>query len=447
MKFSRLALFGAASLSVAQPHNHVHKHAARHGSPVKGRDYATTTTVAGPIITVYELNGEFIPWGDVESGMKSGKYVLVGDKITTASTPSPTSTTPTSTPVPTTSSSPAAKFLEQKPTTSATPTPTSTYVAPTTSSTPPPPPPSPSPKAPSAADVVSDNSASSSGGKGVDAKFPSGTIDCDDFDSVAKYGAVAADWLGLGGWLGVQITPSYSPGHSAISYIETAIKGGGAVKNSFCSYACPPGYQKAQWPESQGNTGQSIGGIYCNSKGKLELTRDGYSTLCMAGVGGVKAQNKLQKNVAVCRTDYPGTESETDFTNVAPGSTVEITVPDSKTSYVWQGMPTTAQYYINPSGVGVDEGCQWGTPGSNIGNFAPVNVGVGRGTSGETFISIFPNKPTNPDGVLDFNIKITGGVSGKCSYEGGSGKYYNNGVESPTGCTVAVTGTAVFEFY
>lgn len=82
-----------------------------------------------------------------------------------------------------------------------------------------------------------------------------------------------------------------------------------------------------------------------------------------------------------------------------------------------------------------------------MGNYAPVNVGVGRGSTGETFISIFPNKPTNPDGVLDFNIKITGGVSGKCSYEGGTGKYYNNGVESPAGCTVAVSGTAVFEFY
>merc|ERR1712098_622834 len=108
------------------------------------------------------------------------------------------------------------------------------------------------------------------------------------------------------------------------------------------------------------------------------------------------------------------------------------------TSYVWQGMATTAQYYINPSGVSVEDGCQWGTPGSNMGNYAPVNVGVGRGSTGETFISIFPNKPTNPDGVLDSNIKITGG---------GSGKYYNNGVESPAGCTVAVSGAAVFEFY
>ncbi|PVH85864.1 glycoside hydrolase family 132 protein [Cadophora sp. DSE1049] len=441
MKFSRLALLSAASLSVAQPHNHVHKHPARHGSPLEGRDYATTTTVPGPTVTVYELNGDFIPWDEVEAGIKSGKYVLVGDKITTAITPTTTSTTPTSTPIPTTSSSPAAKFLEQKVSTSTTPT--STYVAPTTSSTP-----TPTPtKSASVVQAASDSSSSSSGATGVNAKFPSGEIDCDDFDALAKYGAVAADWLGLGGYLGVQITPSYSIGAAAISYIETAISGGGCVKNSFCSYACPPGYQKAQWPEAQGNTGQSIGGIYCNAKGKLELTRDGYSTLCMAGVGGVKAQNKLSKNVAVCRTDYPGTESETDFTNVAAGATVDITCPDSKTSYVWQGMATTAQYYINPSGVSVEDGCQWGTPGSNMGNYAPVNVGVGRGSTGETFISIFPNKPTNPDGVLDFNIKITGGVSGKCSYEGGTGKYYNNGVESPTGCTVAVSGTAVFEFY
>ncbi|KAH7364179.1 hypothetical protein BKA65DRAFT_131478 [Rhexocercosporidium sp. MPI-PUGE-AT-0058] len=443
MKFSRLALLGAASLSVATPHNHAHKHAARHGSPLEGRDYATTTTVPGPTVTVYELNGDFIPWDEVEAGIKCGKYVLVGDKITAVITPTSTSTTPTSTPIPTTSSTPAAKFLEQKVSTSTTPT--STYVAPTTSTTPTP---TPTPAKPAAvAQAASHGSSSSSGTTGLTAEFPSGEIDCDDFDALTKYGAVPADWLGHYGYLGVQITPSYSVGHTSISYIETAISGEGCVKNSFCTYACPAGYQKAQWPACQGSTGQSIGGLYCNAQGKLELTRDGYKTLCMPGAGGVKAQNKLSKNVAVCRTDYPGTESETDFTNVAPGSTVEITCPDSKTSYVWQGMATTAQYYVNPSGVSVEDACQWGSAGTNMGNWAPVNIGVGKGSTGETFISIFPNKPTNPDGVLDFNIKITGGVSGKCSYEGGTGKYYNNGVESPTGCTVAVTGTAVFEFY
>jgi hypothetical protein len=112
--------------------------------------------------------------------------------------------------------------------------------------------------------------------------------------------------------------------------------------------------------------------------------------------------------------------------------------------YEWEGAATSAQYYINPAGVAVKDACQWGTAGSNMGNWAPVNMGVGKTAAG-TFISIFPNAPTNPDGKLDFTITITGDVSGKCEYKGG--QYYNNGVVSPTGCTAGVNpgGSAVFE--
>lgn len=166
--------------------------------------------------------------------------------------------------------------------------------------------------------------------------------------------------------------------------------------------------------------------------------------ICTAGVGNVQAKNTLSKNVAICRTDYPGTESETVALNVTPGSTVEVTCPDASSYYTWGGAATSAQYYINPSGYSVDDACVWGSSGTNLGNWAPVNMGVGKGLSGMTYISLFPNAPTNPDGVLDFNIKITGGVSGSCSYSGGT--YYSNGVASATGCTVSVTGTAVFEF-
>jgi hypothetical protein len=130
--------------------------------------------------------------------------------------------------------------------------------------------------------------------------------------------------------------------------------------------------------------------------------------------------------------------------NVAAGATEPICNPDASTYYTWEGSATSAQYYINPSGTDVSKACQWGSSGGNIGNWAPVNMGVGKSTAGETFISLFQNSPTNPDGVLDFNIKITGGVSGDCEYK--SGKYYNNGVESSTGCTVSVTGTALFVF-
>jgi hypothetical protein len=282
-----------------------------------------------------------------------------------------------------------------------------------------------------------------SGATGIDADFPSGDLDCSTFPSA--YGAVAADWLNLNGWTGIQKTPSYSVADTAISYIETAVSGG-CTANSFCSYACPAGYQKSQWPSAQGATGQSIGGLYCNSNGKLELSRTNVTKICTAGVGGVKIKNKLSKHVAICRTDYPGTESETVALSAGSGSTVDVTCPNSADYYTWQGSKTTAQYYINPSGYSVEEGCKWGSASStpNWGNWAPVNLGVGQDTYGIKYLSLFQNAPTNPDGVLDFNIKITGDFSGSCAYT--NGKFYKNGEESKSGCTIGSTGDVTFEF-
>lgn len=418
MKFSAIALVGAATLAAAQ-HKHAHRHPARHGSPVEARNPDVTETVPAAVVTVYELNGDDIPWDEVEAGLKDGKYVLVGDKISTV-IPVPPSTS--STPTPTPSTSEAAKFFE-KPSTSTTPTstyvPPTTSAAPTTSSTP--------------APAPGSSSSSSNGGGNIDSDFPSGTIPCSHFPS--DYGAVYIDWLGLGGWSGIQNTPNYNILDNVISYIETAVSGSTCTENSFCSYACPAGYQKSQWPKAQGNTGQSIGGLYCNSNGMLELSRESETKICTRGVGGVKVTNKLSSNAAICRTDYPGSESETVPLNTQPGQTYELTCPDANTYYSWQNSPTSAQYYINNAGVSESDACQWGTAGSNRGNWAPVNMGVGRGKDGNTYISLFPNAPTNPDGKLNFNIKITGAVSGDCSYSGG--KYYSSGNEAPTGCTVS----------
>lgn len=421
MKFTSVALFGAAAaLAVAQKHNHVHRHPARHGSPLERR-VETTTTVAGPVVTVYELNGQVISPEDVKKGVEAGRYVLVGDKISSVIPASTTSTSTSSTPTPTPSSSTSqAAFLEVK---------TSSAPAPAVPTIP-------------AVQAASQGSQSSTDASAVTKKFPSGEIPCSTFPSA--YGAVRADWLGLGGWTGIQKTPNFDLASAAISYIETAISGSGCTANAFCSYACPAGYQKAQWPKAQGAKGESVGGLFCNSDGKLEITRSEYATLCQPGAGNVKASSTLGKNVAICRTDYPGTESETVALNVAPGSTVEVTCPDSKDYYTWEGSATSAQYYINPSGYGVEEACKWGSAGSNIGNWAPVNMGVGKGPTGETFISLFQNAPTNPDGVLDFNIHVTGGVSGDCKYE--NGKFYNNGAESPSGCTVSIQDLARYYF-
>jgi hypothetical protein len=239
----------------------------------------------------------------------------------------------------------------------------------------------------------------------------------------------------MSGWIGIQKTPKFSFGVKSIAEIHTGIDGDDCSPGSFCSYACPAGYQKSQWPEAQGATGQSIGGLYCNNDGKLELSRPQYKTICQAGAGGVTIKNKLSTNVAVCRTDYPGTEAETVPLDCTPGNEHPVTNPIASEYYEWEGGATSAQYYINPAGASVSDACRWGSEGSNMGNWAPVNMGVGTTAFG-TFLSIFPNAPTNPDGKLDFNIKITGDVTGKCEYK--NGQYYNNGIVSPTGCTVSL---------
>lgn len=168
----------------------------------------------------------------------------------------------------------------------------------------------------------------------------------------------------------------------------------------------------------------------------LELSNTAYDTLCIAGTGTISVQNTLGSVVSVCRTDYPGTESETVPLEVQAGTTEGLTCPDASTYYWWDGKPTSAQYYINPSGADKTEACTWGTAGSNMGNFAPVNMGVGKGTDGNTYISMFQNSPTNTDGCLDYSITITGDVTTTCAYK--NCKFYNNGVESSSGCTVSL---------
>jgi SUN family beta-glucosidase len=423
MKLSGLAILGTAATVSAHRHAHRHTHA---GSPIEARaPDVTIVWVPSPTETIYELNGKILDADQVSKGVAAGIYILVPDS---------TQSTPTSTAAPSTSAV-AAEFFQKSTTSSDPPAPTTTSAAPPSSTSDPP---------------QSTTSQSSSGGSsyssgGVDSEFPSGTIPCSTFPS--SYGAVAADWLKFNLWTGIQLVPDYNPGDGAISNIATVPEkqGGNCQSRAFCSYQCPEGYLKSQWPAAQGNTGQSIGGLYCNSNGMLELSRPSVKQLCIKGTGQVKVQNTLNSQVAICRTDYPGTESETVGLSTGAGSTHDLACPDASSYYMHQGSFTSAQYYINPMGVSVGDGCQWqdasitgpwyGSPG-NIGNWAPVNLGVGKGPAGTTFISLLPNDPTNPSGTLDFNIKITGDIVGQCEYKGGH--YYNGGNLDDTGCTVSL---------
>jgi len=151
----------------------------------------------------------------------------------------------------------------------------------------------------------------------------------------------------------------------------------------------------------------------------------------------VQVQNKMGSGVAVCRTDYPGTESETIPLNAGAGTTNPLTMPDANDYYNWEGSHTSAQYYVNPAGISVEDACQWGTSDNPWGNFAPLNLGVGY-SNGAAWLSIFQNLPTT-SATLDFSVEIVGeGMSGTCRYSNGQycgGADYDS-CSSTTGCTV-----------
>jgi len=128
-------------------------------------------------------------------------------------------------------------------------------------------------------------------GTGTDREFPDGTVSCNEFPS--DYGAVALPWHIPAGWTGLQY-------HGGNIDSEGVCKEG-----AYCSYSCPPGYSKAQWPADQPASGESIGGLLCKN-GFLTLTRSDSKYLCEAGAPGITVKNELSDLVSVCRTDYPG---------------------------------------------------------------------------------------------------------------------------------------------
>lgn len=285
-----VGLVAAGPLAAAQPHRHQHRHAEKRAPGTK---------------TEYILNGTPVPYGDVQKGLAEGTLVIVGGRIEPASSPAEATSTPSST-----LSSSSMSISSATSTTGSvaveTPTPTSKsesgsgeqleYKAPETKSYTP-----------------SSSSGSFSGGEGVDRDFPDGEIDCSHFPS--EYGAIALEHLKLGGWTGLQDV-TFSDDGASITTIHT-MKSGPCADGMMCSYACPPGYEKGQWPKEQGSTGQSVGGIQCKG-GKLHLPGGGNSPkLCVKGAGGVKVHNTVGESIAICRTDYPG-ESCTSWVLYCP---------------------------------------------------------------------------------------------------------------------------------
>ncbi|KAI5196921.1 SUN-domain-containing protein [Aureobasidium subglaciale] len=433
MKSSLVILSAAFGLAAAVPRHDHHAHHAHHQE--MKRDASSTESVdvfvAGPTVVMYSLNGNIISESDVLEGIKNGTLIWANGAPSLAD-PSSSIVSSTSSPV----AAASTTFLTSASSSSSASF-SSTSVAAASTSV-------------SSAQESATPSASSSSSSGIDSSFPDGEIDCSDFPS--DYGALALSYLGLGGWTGIQ-SPGFGSSRLGMTNIETVTssKCGGSnccAEGSYCSYACPAGYQKAHWPTTQGLTGQSVGGLLCKN-GKLYKTNPNYDTLCITGSSEVTVlvRNEMSSSAAVCRTDYPGTESETVPVTANPGSVANLTCPDA-TYYEWTGKTTSAQYYVNPAGVSAEDGCQWGSSANPWGNYAPLNLGVGY-SNGAAWLAIFQNAPTT-DEKLDFTITIEGdNMNGHCRYSNGqycSGQNYDS-CSSTTGCTVSVSsGTAYFVF-
>lgn len=264
------------------------------------------------------------------------------------------------------------------------------------------------------------NSSGSSSGS-----FQDGTISCSDFPS--SYGAVSVDWVGLNGWASIM-----SLDGSTSTNCEDGF---------YCSYACPAGQSKTQWPSNQPGDGRSVGGLYCKG-GYLYRSNTAAGSLCESDVGSGFAKSNLSQDVALCRTDYPGSENMVIPTLLKAGGSASLSVVNEDTYFVWQGLKTSTQYYVNNAGVSVEDGCVWGSSGSGVGNWAPLVVGAGY-INGLSYLSLIPNPNNNSPANFNVKIEATSGssINGDCYYENGS-------FASAGGCTVTVTsGSAQLVFY
>lgn len=330
MKYQYVAIFAAAAaVTGAKPHHRVHRHAHAHVGRMARPDNAVYAPAPVATVIVYELDGHLISEEDARRGVANGTLRWGDDGILSTFTTGPVALPTT----PPTSSSQEKEPVKEQPITTAviqieTQQPvsstkeTSTTIAPapaassqSSAGAPSSAPASSQSSAPtSAPDVSPDdpNDLVDSNGNcaSCDKPFPNGIIPCSQFPY--GYGAMPLDNEGLGGWSGIQ-DPGYRGG-DGFDNIRTVVKGSCSdgsccTEGTYCSYGCPNPYLKLSFPKKQGKTGQTVGGLFCNNQGMLEMA-DGSIGKTLCGKGSthmtVKVQNKLTKPVSICRTDYPG---------------------------------------------------------------------------------------------------------------------------------------------
>jgi hypothetical protein len=307
MKLLAIGLITAVASVAAQPHRHAHRHDRR---TVAKREPATAAVyVPGPVETVivYELNGHPISEDEVRQGIANGTLTWGSDGVLSSSS---AVIAPTSTPAALKDAglSDAAPQNDQ-------PDQPVQQTQPVEQSSPSAAPSDPAPEAPARASPPADPGTyqpinDNGDCPDCDKEFRNDYYSCDQFPT--SYGAISLHNEGLGGWTGIQ-DPVYR-GADGFDDIMTVPKdscqdGPCCTPGRFCSYGCPNPYLKMSFPKKQGRTLQSVGGLYCNENSRLEMA-DGSigKTLCGKGSKHMKVtvENRLQKPVSICRTDYPG---------------------------------------------------------------------------------------------------------------------------------------------
>jgi hypothetical protein len=319
MKISLIAIFAvAAAVTVASPHPHRHHHA--HG--ITKHEARPNKIVYAPFaietVIKYVLDGHDISAEEARLGLANGTLEWGSDGVLSTSTTAPkaiATMAPSLVPAPSPPSLLQSEHHHHHQTaeqsSQSVEKPTQPTEQPAAEATPKLPQSNSAPEVDTslrtAAQLVDSNGYCAS----CDIQFPNDKIPCTKFPY--GYGAMPIDHEGLGGWSGIQ-DPSYR-GADGYDDIRTVVSGSCkdgscCTPGTWCSYGCPNPYLKLSFPKKQGRTGQSVGGLYCNEKGMLEMA-DGSIGKTMCGPGAsnmtVKVHNRLAKPVSICRTDYPGT--------------------------------------------------------------------------------------------------------------------------------------------
>lgn len=284
-----MIIVAAAATALAKPHGHAHRHGiAKRGSPVV---YAP-----GPVETVivYELDGHSISEDDVRKGIANGTLTWGEDGNLSSSIPV---VSLVAIPAPTANANAAQPDQPEQEPDVAQPEPEHES-------------PSQSPSFPGSYEPLDKDGNCPD----CDKEFPNRHFDCGSFPT--GFGAIHVGNEGLGGWSGIQAPAKRDvAGFHDIMTVPTGScpDGNCCTPGRFCSYACPNPYLKMSFPKMQGARKESVGGLFCNQNGKLEMA-DGSIAKTLCGIGSTRmrvfVQSKLSKPVSICRTDYPGLQSE-----------------------------------------------------------------------------------------------------------------------------------------